>query len=441
MIVLGLNGFAGAEHDAAAALVVGGVVVAAVEEERLVRRRHAPGAEPRKSAAEVLAIAGVAAAEVDAVCHGWQPGALPDGVTPSSEADRIRGVLAAAGVVLRPDATILFVDHHVAHFWSGVAFLPPGPVRRTVDGLIIDGAGESTSGAYFRLRDGRLEKAWNLGLRGSLGLLYEAATVAVGMRAGDEGKTMGLASFAWPESATAVGAPPDDRFAGPVPKLGSRSEITAVHRSLVTCLRRAVPVTSSFNQRADLALGVQLTVQDRIMSLLAEADPPGALVIAGGVGLNCSINAVVSMFCQARRTSVTIPPPANDGGIAIGAAVAASTDPSACVAADAFLGRGFAVGEIADRLSALGADISETSPGMIAEELVAEERFYGWFEGRAEVGPRALGRRAIVATPSSARVRDRLNVLKGRETWRPLAPSIIADEFDDLFAGRRRGSC
>src|SRR5690606_36003150 len=131
-----------ADHDAAAAIVVDGRVVTAVEEERLVRRRHAPGAKPTRAAAEVLAIAGVAPAEVDVVCHGWRPELLGLGVNEESERDVIRRELAAAGVPLRPGARICFVEHHLAHFWSAIPFLPAGTPRHAIDGLVVDGAGE-----------------------------------------------------------------------------------------------------------------------------------------------------------------------------------------------------------------------------------------------------------------------------------------------------------
>jgi carbamoyltransferase len=436
VIVLGLNGFAGADHDAAAALVVDGRVVAAVEEERLNRRRHAPGCEPTLAPAEVLRVAGIDAAEIDVVSHGWQPDALGLGVDAASERDRIRRALHAAGVPVPARSPLVFVDHHVAHLWCGIAYLPAGVDREAIDGLVVDGAGESTSGALFRVRAGCAEKVWNLGLEGSLGLLYEAATAAIGFRTGEEGKTMGLAAYGRLQLAAGIAAPPEDRFAGPIPRLGDRDELRRLYRRRVAQLRSAVPVGSSFNHRADVALGVQQVVESRIMAYLGEIVAPApALVLAGGVALNCSVNATVAAWCHERGIALTVPPPANDGGIAIGAAVAASDEPVRCTVEGAFLGRDYPLPDIVARLRELGVEPRELAPEQLAGDLFERDLVCGWFEGRAEIGPRALGKRSVLARPDSTRVRDRLNVLKGRETWRPLAPSLLPGEFRSSFRG------
>src|SRR5690606_20996712 len=127
---------------------------------------------------------------------------------------------------------------------------------------------------------------------------------------------------------------------------------------------------------------------------------------------NCTINAEVARWCHERGATLTIPPPANDAGIAIGAAVWASADPGGCTADGAFLGRGYRAGEIVSRLRAQGASPREISLEQLATDLVDRDLLCGWFEGRAEVGPRALGRRSVLARADSTRVRDRLNVAK-----------------------------
>jgi carbamoyltransferase len=436
VIALGINGFSGSDHDAAAAVVVDGQVVAAVEEERLNRRRHAPGDRPLEAVPEALRLAGVKAGDVDVVAHGWQPAALGLGVDEDSERACIREALASVGAVLDPQTPIHFVDHHVAHFWSGIPFLPPGASRTAVDALVVDGAGESTSGAAFRLRDGRLEKRWNLGLAGSLGLFYEAATAAVGFGTGNEGKTMGLASYGRAASMDDLPALPDDRFTGPIPALADRDQLRLVHRTGVRAIRSLVAPGASFNRRADLALGAQAIVEARVLGFLGEdGDPAPVLVMAGGVALNCTVNAAVARWCADRGITLTIPPPANDGGIAIGAAVAVSDDPPSCRADGAWLGRDWTAGEIAGRLAGLGVTATDVTAGELADHLLERDAVIGWFQGRAEVGPRALGRRAVLARPDSVRIRDRVNVLKGRESWRPLAPSVLPEEFALSFTG------
>jgi carbamoyltransferase len=436
VVVLGLNGFAGADHDAAAALVAGGRVVAAVEEERLNRRRHAVGCRPALAAVEVLRIAGIDAREIDVVSHGWQPDALGLDVDARSEADTIRRALDDAGAGVPASTPVTFVDHHLAHLWCGVAYLPPGADRGAIDGLVIDGAGESTSGALFRVRRGAVEKAWNLGLEGSLGWLYELTSRVIGFAPGEEGKTMGLAAYGRLQAAIEVPAPPDDRFPGPLPKLRDRDELARSYRARLAELRAIARPGASFNHRSDVALSMQMLVESRIMSYLREiADPAPSLVLAGGVALNCSINATVADWCRDRGVTLAIPPPANDGGIAIGAAVAVSASPADCTAGDAYLGRGYAPSEVADRLRALGATPYEVTPDRLVSDLFERDLTCGWFEGRAEIGPRALGKRCVLARPDSTKVRDRLNVVKGRETWRPLAPSLLPGEFRASFRG------
>lgn len=388
------------------------------------------------AARAALSIAGVDGRDVDVVAHGWRPAALGTGATASSEADRIRAEFAAAGLDLRPDAGIEFVDHHVAHFWSGIPFVPDGCPTGVVDGLVLDGAGESTSGARFRLDPHGLAKVWNLGVKGSLGFTYEAATMALGFARGQEGKTMGLASYGRPEARTSVEAPPDDRFPGDLPVLGDRGELRSHHRSLVLQFRSLVPRGASFNQRADLALGVQSMLEDRVLALLDEIrEPAPVVVLAGGVALNCTMNGRISAWCRSKGVTLVVPPAANDAGVAVGAAVACSRSPASCrTRTGAALGRDFEPAEIHDRLRAQGADVREGDARWLVEQL-GDGAFCGWFQGRAELGPRALGKRSVLARPGDAATRDRLNVTKGREGWRPLAPSVRAEDFDLAFDG------
>lgn len=436
VIVLGLNGFAGADHDPAAALVMDDVLVSAVEEERLSRVRHAPGSQPMAAARAVLDIAGLTTRDVDVVAHGWHPAALGTGNSVASEVQRIRAAFAAAGLALRPDCSIEFVEHHVAHFYSGIPFVPEGLPTAVIDGLVLDGAGESTAGARFRLDRTGLAKVWNLGVKGSLGLTYEAATLALGFGRGQEGKTMGLASYGRPAARTSVGAPPDDRFPGDIPVLGDRGELRTHHRSLILQFRSLVPRGASFNHRADLALGVQSMLEERVLALLEEIrEPAPVLILAGGVALNCTMNGRLTAWCRANGVTLVVPPAANDAGVAAGAAVACSGAPAACRSrVGAALGRGFTPAEIVDRLRPLGAEVRDGDPDRLAVRLL-EGAFCGWFEGRAELGPRALGRRSVLTRPDDAITRDRLNVTKGREAWRPLAPSIRAEDFAAAFDG------
>ncbi|MEV0289161.1 carbamoyltransferase C-terminal domain-containing protein [Kribbella sp. NPDC050820] len=435
MITLGVNGWSGADHDAAAALVIDGSLVAAVEEERIVRARHAPGRRPLGAVAEVLAIAGITAADIDVVANGWWPDAL--GLPTGNEAEReaIRAGLATAGLELRPEARIEFVEHHVAHFWSSIPFIPDDLSRASIDGLVLDGAGESTSGALFRLQDGDLRRVWHLSYRSSLGLAYEVATRLLGFGPGEEGKTMGLAAYGRAGLRT-LEPPPDVRFDGPLPTLGSRSELSGHLRAELGRGYRLLNRDASFNERADFAQAAQQMLEHRVLSYLDEiADPAGVLVLSGGTALNCTMNGEVARRCADLGITLVVPPAANDAGVAIGAAVAVSARQAECRnRLGAQLGPELLPGAIVDELHGNGAIVSAADPPTLAKRLQAGQ-LIGWVAGRAEFGPRALGSRAVLADPGPAAIRDLVNVKKGRESWRPLAPSVTSDGWSECFEG------
>jgi carbamoyltransferase len=130
----------------------------------------------------------------------------------------------------------------------------------------------------------------------------------------------------------------------------------------------------------------------------------------------------------------SIPPPASDTGVALGAAVACSADPASFETVEGVdLGRAFDQDTIVSILGRFGVMVRRSSPAELADELLAQSAVCGWFEGGSEVGPRALGRRCLIARPDSTHVRDVINTIKGRESWRPLAPSLTPAEFARYF--------
>lgn len=435
MIILGLNGYAGADHDPAAALVIDDTLVAAVEEERITRVRHAPGRQPLRAAAEVLAVAGVTASEIDVVAHGWRPDVLGLATGQQQETQRIRSEFERAGLALRRKTRVEFVEHHVAHFWSALPFIPDGVNRAAVDGLVIDGAGESTSGALFQLRDGQLDRSWHLTHGSSLGLAYEAVTRLLGFGRGEEGKTMGLAAYGR-IGLCPLPPPPDERFHGALPALKQRGDLDAHARAEFLRYRPSLPAGASFNERADFALGAQQMLELRVLEYLEElADLAPVVVLSGGVALNCTMNGRVARWCQERGSTLVIPPSANDSGVAVGAAVAASEEPSRCRSpVGALLGPERRVGTTVDELRGAGATV-EVGTTVAVAELLAGGAVVGWLAGRAEFGPRALGARCLLASPDSTAIRDLVNVKKGRESWRPLAPSVLDVSWADCFSG------
>lgn len=412
-------------------------MLVAVEEERLARIRRAAGLPPVRALAELFAVSGVDPRDVDCVAYPWLPRAM--GVTADETEREVLSWLEQAGLATRRDLQVTFVEHHVAHAWCGLAFVPNGLLGRQVGVLVLDGSGESTSGACF-VFDGDLLCRWNLSQTSSLGIYYEAVSHYLGFAWGEEGKTMGMASYGREGRAMAP-VLPDQRFAGSLP--GYPANAISPHRvhqtvrgGLVDGFRRLNGDHLSFNARADVALTAQDAVGDRVLTYVKELiGTIDVLVLSGGLALNCSINAKVAALCRMRDVELVIPPPASDTGVAIGAAIAAADDPVAVTLPGPFLGREFTPDDIGCRLQRLGVTVEPLETTRLAVELVERSLVCGWFEGRSEVGPRALGKRAIIARPDSAAVRDRVNFLKGRESWRPLAPSLSRDEFARSFGG------
>lgn len=429
MITLGVNGFFNADHDAGSALVVDGRVVAAVEEERLVRLKKAPGLPPTESALEVLDLGGIGADDVDVLAYPWRP--EPLGLDSAQEANDILASLRAKGVGLRPDVRVHFVAHHLAHAWAGLVYLPPEE-RGGAVAIALDGCGESTAGARFDVTDGSAEVAWHLPITSSLGAFYEAATAVVGFGWGEEGKTMGLASYAGSSSAGESATLPDSRFTGPLPRLDV--DYVALVDQLARELVDELGQPQNFVERAAVAAVAQRRLTDQVWYLVEDTSAP-VVVLSGGTALNCMTNGEIAVRLARRGQRLVIPPPASDTGVALGAAVATAHEHDDVEHLDtALTGREFSADEVAAAFADEGVAMAASSTESLVRRLHAGA-VVGWFADRAEIGPRALGARSIVARPESESRRDRINLIKGRETWRPLAPSVTAAEFDRSFDG------
>lgn len=437
-VILGLHGNPEASHDAAAAVVADGKVVAAVEEERLRRIKRAVGCGPVQAAREVLAIAGIEIGDVDEIAYPWQPSLIGDDVDRQEVETMIRSWLGPAKRLL----PVQFVPHHRAHAFAALAFCPSEALGRDATVLVVDGSGECSAGAAYRW-DGssELRLLWHVPFNASLGIYYEALTVWLGFRPGEEGKTMGLAAYGRREMRRSMPQlQQPDRTDAIAPSHHSRAaRIDAykrAHDDAVRSFTEAGPPPVTFVDRADAAAAGQAVIVEQLLSYLDR--PHGeAVALAGGVALNCSANGTLAAALAADGRPLYIAPPAGDSGVALGAAVCRAVELGDRLepATGPYLGRAHDLGAIADALRDRGytfrpADAEEVARGMVEQDWVC-----GWFSGAAEVGPRALGARSILARPDSPRVRDRVNLLKGRESWRPLAPSMTDREFGRSMTG------
>jgi carbamoyltransferase len=429
MNVLGVNAVF---HDPAAALVVDGETVAAAEEERFSRRKHGKPPVPfstwelpEASARWCLERGGLAPADLDAVAYSYDPRLAPvsgDVTTGGWEGLRTLYVrraprfLSTALPGLDPER-VRFVPHHVAHAAS--AHLASPFERCAV--MVLDGRGERASYLGGHWRDGRLEVLATQDLPHSLGLMYEELTEFLGFRrSSDEYKVMALAAYGRPTALPlfrrAVRARADGGFTvGPIDWAAIEAE------------------------PADLAASAQARLEEVLVELagwLHDATGEDAVALAGGVALNCVANSHLAEHGPFR--DVWVQPAAGDSGTALGAAlhVAHGLGDAVRPMTTAALGREWSDQEIGAILTE--ARVPHERPGDIAHaaaSVLAADGVVAWFQGRSEYGPRALGRRSLLANPRNPANVDRLNAVKGRESFRPVAPMVLADRAAEIFEG------
>lgn len=442
MRILGVNAVF---HDPAAALVIDGRVVAAAEEERFSRRKHGKQAVPFATwELPVAAIrwclehAGVAAEEIDAVGYSYEPALMhdepidPAGLDKDWEylrtlyAERAPGFLKTALPGLNP-AVVQHVRHHVAHAAS-TALASPHPDSAV---LVVDGRGERTSMLAGSYRDQKLDVLAVQQLPHSLGLLYEDLTEYLGFaRSSDEYKVMAMASYGRP------------RFLGAL-----RERVYACgdggFRTEPIVWEELAPRRQPHAQRldpvhADLACSVQRVVEEVLLDLvkwLRGRTDGDALCLAGGVALNCVANSRI--YAEGGFDRVWVQPAAGDAGTALGAALslAASFGEPIAPMPGARLGRDWSDEQIKAVLD--DAAVNYERPHDVASavgDALTENRLIGWFQGRAEYGPRALGGRSLLADPRCSANLERLNAVKGREQFRPVAPMVLAECAAEIFS-------
>jgi carbamoyltransferase len=442
MRVLGVNALF---HDPSAALVVDGRVVAAAEEERFSRRKHGKRPVPF-SAWELpesamrwcLQEAGLRPQDLDAVAYSFDPGlakpaedmGLDDPWDPLRlmYAQAVPGFLAASLPGLEREQ-VRFVPHHVAHAASA-ALAAPLDGRASTSVLVLDGRGESTSHLAGRYTDGRLETLAAQPLPHSLGLLYESLTEHLGfLRSSDEYKVMALASYGRPthleELRETIRATEDGGFEAPIPDWSRFAP------------RRSGGEDDWPPEYADLACSVQHRLEEILVDLATwvhKRTGDEMLTLAGGTALNCVANS--RLWRETPFRHIWVQPAAGDAGTALGAAlqVHADDDGPSEPMPSAALGRGWSDEDLAAwlRRAAVPFTTPEDLPGAVADVL-AGNGVVAWFDGRAEFGPRALGNRSLLAHPGHAGNLERLNDVKGREQFRPVAPMVLAHRARDLF--------
>jgi carbamoyltransferase len=468
MVTLGINA---AFHDCSAALVSDGVVLAAAEEERFTRVKHGKRPLPftvwqlpYHAIDYCLRQAGIMLRDVHHVAYSYDPWlqldrnnasptlALPlepsrnpgpwlspwDPLSLSYIVNAPRQLADGAPHQLKKRFQGVkhdgpwqwhFVEHHLSHEAS--AFLAAPFDDCAV--LAMDGRGERATTSYGVYRHGRYERIRQVNLPHSLGLLYEAVTDYLGfLRSSDEYKVMALASFGKPAHV--------DLFRD-VLRYHGNGDYTVEPVDWVALLGPARERGGPTGQRhMDIAHSLQVVLEETVLRMaewLHAESGSANLVLAGGVALNCVMNA--RLRDRGPFDQVWVQPAAGDSGTSLGAALWIDAkerpgQPRTWRMDHVFLGPEYADDEIEQFLKQAmlpyrrSADIAAD-----AAALLAEGKVIGWFQGRMEFGPRSLGARSILASPVDAGMQARLNQIKDREDFRPVAPVVLEEEAADWF--------
>jgi carbamoyltransferase len=473
MYVLGINAHHG---GASACLIEDGQIVAAAEEERFRRVKYWAGF-PVEAIRYCLDEAGISVYDVDHIGISRNPSAnlykkilYVLSSRPSfglvrdrlSNAARVKDLRQALGEALGADAAALRaefhnVEHHRAHMASAF-FVSPFQEAAI---LSVDGMGDFVSTMWGVGRENGFEVMGSIGFPHSLGNFYTMVTQWLGFpKYGDEGKVMGLAPYGQPvymdEMRKILRIQGDGTFELDLDYVAHGAEgatmtwddgaptIGPLYTSKLTQLfgPPREPRTEITEHQQNVAASLQAMLEEAEFSLvemLQRSTGQTALCMAGGVALNSSFNGKV--LPHTAFEEIYIHPAAGDAGTALGVCFyiyhQILGQPRTCVLEHAYTGPRFENGRIAEQLNADGLQYEELDDAEMVRRtaaLVAEGNIAGWFQGRMEWGPRALGNRSIVADPRRADMRDILNArIKYREPFRPFAPSILSEAVGDYF--------
>ena len=472
MRILGINAYHG---DASAALVEDGQLVAAAAEERFNRQKHCAGF-PKEAIRYCLSVGHLVIADIDAIavsrspCRNWHrklwqglklagtnPSALAQRLSSSRSIQNIRGQFneMSPEFGLAPRTRIIHVEHHLAHAASAF-FVSPFPDAAI---LSMDGFGDYSSTLLAEGRGNRMAELQRVHFPHSLGLVYNALTQYLGFpHYGDEGKVMALAAMGKPKyfdifrdivfDAVNQSFELDLRYfvhhtqgiamnwASGSPSVG-RLFSKKLEEALGPARQPGAPLDE---RHYDIAASLQARTEEVVLRLvngLAEKCESRNLCLAGGVALNSVANSRIQGETPFRE--LFIQPAAADDGTALGAAFYVCHQleggPRSFVMEHANWGPEFSESQIDQALKSAGLT-AETSaaPEADAARAVADGKIVGWFQGRMEFGPRALGNRSILADPRKAEMKKTLNErVKHRESFRPFAPSMLEERTGDYF--------
>ena len=466
MIVLGFTFWKGS-HDSSAAIVRDGQLVAAAEEERFSRQKH-DGRVPIEAIDYCLRAADIRMGDVDFLAYPDRPfrsgpnsqmaemkASTLDAIIESGQARprsklHKRALDVAAKIGIAPDVgmnpmvadgfrileerygklpRVRYYGHHLAH--AAAAYLTSGFDESAV--VTIDGRGGPLSAATWHGHDADIDVLDEEPYTNSLGWFYRDCTRYAGLGDFGEGKLMGLAPYGHAAAQLAT----VNNLLDTSDSRWFAYKTTPDEGSIPFKRRRDEDILSG--PYADFAAATQHALErgyERAVRSAMGRSRSRRVCVGGGVAMNCSANG--KLLSGAVADEMWLFPASGDAGLSVGAALLCSRDEGdlrRVRVESPYWGPEFSDYDIEETLRPLSG-ISYRQPENLSGEvarLIAAGNVIGWFQGRMEIGPRALGNRSILGDPRTIAMRDKVNRVKGREMWRPLAPSVLAERTQDYF--------
>jgi len=451
-IVLGINTptFIGS-HDSSATLVKDGKIIAAIQEERMTGVKH-QGGIPINSIKECMKIANLEQKDIDAVAVSWElaPFHAPRYKIPLRYVFK-KMIDRKLKEVLEIKAKTYYVNHHLSHAAS--ALFTSGFDKCT--NIVMDGRGDVESASIYKEME---RKKW-WGMKESLGWFYASVTESLGFKQNDgEGKTMGLACYGKPVYF--------DWMVSEVPKIDflkgwhsemeirdgkmfseyryTKNDASKIFRDQMETTKK--PAIEKLKEKdrdvwqkyADMAASAQKYLETKVLELVDKYVEEKNVCLSGGVFLNCKLNQRI----REKGFDVFIHPAAGDSGTQTGAAL------EICRMLDSqnfkpekiehtYFGTSYSDEEIEEAIKKYGLKYEKLSdPAGTAADLINKSKVVGWFQGRMEYGPRALGNRSVLADPTDPEMRNRINMfLKKRDWFMPFCPSMLDEAKKEYLIG------
>ncbi|GHT01636.1 carbamoyltransferase [Synergistales bacterium] len=453
--IIGLNI---GNHDSAAALLKNGEVVSYVEQERFSRNKLAEGEAPIDALYYCLRKEGISLSDAEAIALGMDWGYRNKKYQLTEEQLKTWATIDVEDRYLPKDIfgdfrpPIYRIRHHIAHAASACRLSGFGDSAV----LVVDNRGESESASLGIAKNGEISFFKKIDIRNSLGIFYNRACEFTGLygKYREVGKFMGLASYGIPNMTMPVVPDRNGELFKNLPDVSNATihdSITLRSEQLLSyfkenCFPYEAGNVEEIMSYANFAASAQKTLEDVLIDFITELKEKTGLdnlVIAGGIALNCSVNGKLERSGLFRH--IYIPPFASDAGTSVGAALElnyrlhgkAKTDKPMYLAG---LGASYSDKQTLKELESYNEILSwNVFNEDNLEFIVAKELSYGkivaWMQGGFEAGPRALGNRSILADPRTRKSLIRLNHIKEREMWRPIAPSVLEEYYEEYFTG------